>query len=205
MKLEAVLTGDLIHSQSAGDTLAYISGLKAVLKQLEKRYKAKAETFRGDGFQLSLDRPEQALHCAIALRAALVAASPEGERWDARIAVGIGSAQQSQTYREAFVLSGQGLDNMKKNTLAILSNHQAFQERTELLTEFVAAILEQWTAVEAQTYAIHLIEATDQQSIADALGKSRITVNKALQRAQARLLDKYLAYISRLIGELSDG
>ncbi|UVL84892.1 hypothetical protein LOY35_04695 [Pseudomonas sp. B21-028] len=205
MKLEAVLTGDLIHSQSAENTLAYITGLKAVLKQLEKRYKAKAETFRGDGFQILLNRPEQALHCAIALRAALVAASPERERWDARIAIGIGSAQQSQTYREAFVLSGQGLDSMKKNTLAIFSGYQAFQERTELLTEFVAAILDQWTAVEAQTYAIHLIEATDQQSIADALGKSRITINKALQRAQARLLDKYLAYTSRLIRELSHG
>lgn len=93
MKLEAVLTGDLIHSQSAENTLAYVARLKEILKQLETRYQAKAETFRGDGFQLLLDRPEQAFHCAIALRAALVEASPEGERWDARIAVGIGLAK----------------------------------------------------------------------------------------------------------------
>lgn len=94
---------------------------------------------------------------------------------------------------------------MKKNTLAVFSNHQEFQERAELLTEFVAAVLEQWTAVEAQTYALHLMEETNQQTIAHALGKSRVTVNKALQRAQARLLDKYLARTSRWIKELAHG
>ncbi|WP_434653631.1 hypothetical protein J3P96_23090 [Pseudomonas sp. R3-56] len=203
MKPEAVLTGDLIHSQSAENTFAYIARLEKTLEQLEKRYKAKADVFRGDGFQLLLDRPEQAFHCAIALRAALVEASPEGERWDARIAVGIGSARKSQTYREAFILSGQGLDSMKKSTLAVFSTHQEFQERAGLVTEFVAAVLEGWTAVEAQTYALHLIEQTDQQTIAHMLGKSRVTVNKALQRAQARLLDKYLASTNRWIKELT--
>ncbi|WP_434560555.1 hypothetical protein [Pseudomonas sp. R1-6] len=196
------MTGDLIHSQSAGNTLAYIARLEKVLGQQEKRYQAKADIFRGDGFQLLMSQPEQAFHCAIALRAALIEASPEGERWDARIAVGIGSARKSQTYGEAFVLSGQGLDSMKKNTLAVFCNHQEFQERAGLVTEFVAAVLEEWTVVEAQTYALHLIEETNQQTIAHSLGKSRVTINKALQRAQARLLDKYLASTSRWIKEL---
>ncbi|SEN32032.1 hypothetical protein SAMN04487857_113148 [Pseudomonas sp. ok272] len=205
MAIKAVLTGDLIHSQTVDNTLAYIAGLETVLRTLERRYGADVETYRGDGFQLVLKQPEHVFHCALALRAALIAASPSGERWDARLAIGIGSAQSTQGYGEAFVLSGQGLDGMKKSTLAVFSNDERFLERTELVTEFVGAIIEQWTQVEAQTYGVHLITESHQAETAQRLGKSRVTVNRALQRAQARLLDRYLERTRLWIGELAHG
>jgi hypothetical protein len=193
MTIKAVLTGDLIHSQAADDTLAYIDGLKTVLSELDKHYGIKAETYRGDGFQLVPKHPELAFHCAVALRAGLIAASPQGERWDARVAIGIGlTTRVGQSYGEAFVLSGQGLDSMKKSTLTVFSSDPRLLERTELTTEFVGAIIDEWTVVEAQTYFLHLIKGLDQQGTARFLSKSRVTVNKALQRAHARLLDRYL-------------
>ncbi|UZM12135.1 hypothetical protein LZV00_15405 [Pseudomonas kielensis] len=126
MTIKAVLTGDLIHSQHSHDTLAYIEGLSRVLATLSERYGASAETFRGDGFQLVLGQPALAFDCALALRAGLIAASPKGERWDARVAVGIGAAPVDKGYGEVFVLSGQGLDSMKKSTLGVFAATAGF-------------------------------------------------------------------------------
>lgn len=204
MTIKAVLTGDLIHSRSVGDTQAYLAGLKKVLAGLKHIYSFRAETYRGDGFQVVLKDAGQALHCALAIRAGLIAASPDQERWDARVAVGIGGAESRGNYGEAFILSGQGLDSMKKATLAVFCSDARFAERAELSTEFVAAIIDKWTLVEARTYCLHLMQGSDQESIAQALGKSRVTVNKTLSRAQARLLDRYLKSVSQWIKEIPD-
>ncbi|BAN50126.1 hypothetical protein [Metapseudomonas resinovorans] len=202
MTIKAVLTGDLIHSQSSNDTLAYIDSLQAVLNRLEAPFGFKAETFRGDGFQLVPERTADAVRCAVLLRAGLIASSPSKERWDARIAVGIGAVESQRGFGEAFVLSGQGLDGMKKNSLAVFCSDSQLQERLGLVTEFVGAILDGWTAVEAQTYYLQALEGRDQQGTAQLLGKSRVTVNKALQRANARLVDRYLERACEWIMEL---
>ncbi|MCW3149015.1 hypothetical protein N8H22_10465 [Stutzerimonas stutzeri] len=201
----AVLTGDLIDSRSMHDTAAFIAHLKALLGELGIRYGAQVETFRGDGFQLVMPHAQDAFDCAVAIRAGLIAASPSGERWDARIALGLGhSAAADQPYGEAFVLSGKGLDGMKKETFCVFSNEASLLRCIELPTAFLAALIDRWTPVEAQTYFLHLTERRDQQAIAEQLGKSRVTVTKALQRADARLVDRYLATMRTWIEELQD-
>ena len=203
MTTQAVLTGDLTHSQAVTDTQAYLSGLKAVLAALKKPYGLTIDTYRGDGFQVVLKHTHQAFECALAIRAGLIAASPAGERWDARIAVGVGPATAGRSYGEAFVLSGQGLDGMKKLSLALFSHDPMLLRGAELATEFVAAIVDKWTAVEAQAYHAHLLGVGDQQSIAENLGKSRVAINKALQRGQARLLDRYLSCTRQWLQEVA--
>ena len=204
MTIKAVLTGDLMHSQDVADTQAYLEALKRVLDAVTQRYASSTETYRGDGFQVVLDQPSQAFDCALAIRAGLIALSPAGERWDARIAVGIGASGEGKQYGEAFVLSGQGLDGMKKLTLGVFSDDPTLLRCTGLVTEFVAAILDKWTVVESQAYQAHLVGVGDQQSIADALGKSRVAVTKALQRGQARLLDRYLSCARQWVSEVAD-
>lgn len=204
MANRAVLTGDLIRSRESDDTRAYVNSLKLVLTALNKRYGIRAETFRGDGFQVVPKHPGQALHCALALRAGLIASSAPGERRDARVAVGVGETEGGSGFGEAFVLSGQGLDAMKKTTLAVFSNDVHLLERIGLATEFAAAIIDEWTVVEAQTFYVHLLQGVDQKTTAQILGKSRISVNKALQRAHARLLDRYLGCAQDWVEELVD-
>jgi len=202
MTHKAVLTGDLMHSQTVSDTQAYLDGLQRVLTALGARYGLNTDTYRGDGFQVV---PENAIHgfeCALAIRAGLIAASPDGERWDARIAIGVGPSASGKHYGEAFVLSGQGLDGMKKLTLAVFSHDASLLRAAGLVTEFVAATLDKWTVVEAQAYYAHLLGTGDQQTIAENLGKSRVAINKALQRGQAKLLDRYLTCTRDWINEL---
>ncbi len=202
MTIKAVLTGDLMHSQTVSDTEAYLDGLKNVLNALSQRYGLSSDTYRGDGFQVVPKKAAHGFECALAIRAGLIAASPEGERWDARIAIGIGPTPSGRNYGEAFVLSGQGLDGMKKLSLAVFSNDASLMRCAELVTEFVAATLDKWTVVEAQAYYAHLLGTGDQQAIAQNLGKSRVAINKALQRGQARLLDRYLASARQWLKEL---
>ncbi len=201
----AVLTGDLIDSRAMHDTEAFLACLKTLLAALGERYDAQVETFRGDGFQLVMRHAGPAFDCALALRAGLIAASPAGERWDARLALGIGRAESdAQVYGEAFVLSGQGLDGMKKDTFRLFSSVPQLLKYAELPTAFIEAIIERWTPVEAQTYYLHLTRGLDQRRIAEQLGKSRVTVTKALQRADARLVDRYLACVREWLKELDD-
>ncbi|WP_339650297.1 hypothetical protein [Halopseudomonas pelagia] len=204
MNISAVITGDLIDSQSVQDTHAYIAQLQAQLQELAGIYEFKAEQYRGDGFQITLNAPERAFECAVVLRAGLIANSPEGERFDARIAIGIGAAPSVNHYGEAFVLSGRGLDAMKKTTLGIFSHAQQLLDRTELPTEFVANIIEGWTRVEAETYFLHATQQSSQKDLAKTLGKSRVTVHKALQRANAELIDRYIERTRVWVQELQD-
>ncbi|EIK51732.1 hypothetical protein YO5_07463 [Stutzerimonas stutzeri TS44] len=206
MNLTAVLTGDLIHSRAMRDPSAYIARLKILLDTLGRHYGAQFETFRGDGFQMVMRHAQDAFDCAVALRAGLVAASAPGERWDARLAVGISQVGNAgQPYSEAFVLSGRGLDGMKRETLCIFSDEPQLQRCIALPTAFLAALIDRWTPVEAQTYFLHLTQGHDQQTIAEQLGKSRVTVTKALQRADARLVDRYLACTRAWVEELQHG
>ncbi|MBW2941716.1 hypothetical protein [Zhongshania aquimaris] len=198
MAMTAVITGDLINSRGSSDVKGFLSALKKLLAALAKRYGAGTDIFRGDGFQLLLDSPEEALECALALRAGLIAASPKGERWDARLAVGVAHTKKNaggQVFSEAAVLSGQGLDSMKRQTLMVFSNSTQFLRYAELPTAFVAEIIDNWSVVEAQTYYLYLSKAQDQATIAKAMKKSRVTVTKALQRAKAQLLGRYLASV----------
>lgn len=204
MTTKAVLTGDLMRSQTVSDTQAYLNALQQVLTALSERYGLTTDTYRGDGFQVVPRHASQAFECALAVRAGLIAASPAGERWDARIAIGIGPSTASRNYGEAFVLSGQGLDGMKKLSMGVFSHDVSLMRCTELVTEFVAAIVDKWTVVEAQAYYAHLQGVGDQQSIAENLGKSRVAINKALQRGQARLLDRYLASTKQWVMELGN-
>ncbi|MFK3971594.1 hypothetical protein ACI2KS_12790 [Pseudomonas sp. NPDC087358] len=204
MTIKAVLTGDLMHSQSVSDTQAYLDGLQTVLTTLNAHYRLSSDTYRGDGFQVVPTQAVQGFECALAIRAGLIAASPEGERWDARIAIGVGPATAGRDYGEAFVLSGQGLDGMKKLSLGLFSKDASLLRAAQLVTEFVAATLDKWTVVEAQAYYAHLLGTGDQQSIAENLGKSRVAINKALQRGQARLLDRYLAASRDWMSELEN-
>jgi len=119
VNLKAVLTGDLIDSRAMRDPNAFIARLKTLLGELGAHFDAQAETFRGDGFQVVMRHAQDAFDCAVAIRAGLLAASAPGERWDARLALGISQDDTAaQPYSEAFVLSGRGLDGMKNgNTL----------------------------------------------------------------------------------------
>lgn len=196
-----VLTGDLINSTGVADPGGFAARLKQLLADSEGRWQARAVTFRGDGFQAALDRPAEALSCALYIRAGLIAASPgRAERWDARIAVAIAGAKGRKGGEgDAYIESGRGLDGMDKEHLHLYAEPELFRLATGVATALVDDIIDHWTPSEAQVYFEHLKNPGGHQGIASRLGKSRPTVTKALLRARYNLLDRYRRDTEKLL------
>lgn len=197
----AVLTGDLINSTGVSNPKAFTRRLEQLLETVEATYSGKAATFRGDGFQVSIAVPAEALHCAVYIRAGLIAASPSRhDRWDARIAVAIAEGTRSDgNYGDAYIASGRGLDAMTKQALYIYAEPEVFRLCATLATSFADDIISHWTASEAEAYFVHLTEPGGHQGVADKLNKSRSTITKTLLRAKYTLMDKYIQDISKLM------
>jgi hypothetical protein len=207
MTLQAVLTGDLVDSRKSTTPDAYVSKLKSLISDAFPVPLSSVDLFRGDGFQIIPQQPAQAFRCAVLLRAGLIAASPKKERWDARMAIALGRDDRA-ALGDVFVLSGVTLDQMTKRspTMVFRSTDRETTEKYDLATELVSSIIDGWTAVEANTYWTYsLLEGEGHQAVADHLGKSRTTIAKALGRAQAHLIDRFLDYTACSIRELQNG
>lgn len=190
----AVLTGDLINSTGVSNPKAFMQCLESLLKDIEIRYAGHAITFRGDGFQIALTTPAQALKCAIYLRAGLIAASPtKRERWDARISTAIAEqANRDDTFGNAYIQSGRGLDNIAKSNFYVYGEPHIFRLSVVLATNFVDDIITHWTPAEAEAYFIYLQHPGGHKGVAEALKKSRSTITKTLLRGKYTLIDQYL-------------
>lgn len=183
----AVITGDLINSrqipiesrQQVYDYMACVYESLAIRRGWYDT--AKLEFFRGDSFQLLVDKPEFALRVALILRARLrsiygrndmqyepnlskYARKSNSKRlWDARIAIGIGDvAYRSESVLnsdgEAFVLSGHTLDKMKYNEQLALriqgvEEYSMVQSQLDLLLRLGGGIVQDWTEAQSELAA----------------------------------------------------
>ena len=127
MKTYAVLTGDIIGSTKLGPERleTAMSLLRRLAKEFENTHPESLvghpDVFRGDSWQLCLQRPALAVTAAVFIRAGLKA-----DDFDTRIGIGIGPAERlhperiSQSSGPAFVRSGEALDHLGKDrSLAI--------------------------------------------------------------------------------------
>jgi len=125
--LKGVITGDLINSTNIA-----VQWTQKVIDEMNGcvlAFHAVMEMYRGDSFQVVVDKPETALALAVALRAKLRALTPDNERiWDARVSVGVGDVSFEWesiaiSDGEAFRLSGRSFDSMGKKRLAVSTPH----------------------------------------------------------------------------------
>ena len=91
--VKGVITGDLVNSTNiaAKWRQTVVDALHVCVEESIPQTPIKLEMYRGDSFQVVVDKPEYVLAIAIALRAKLKAETPDGQKlWDARLAVGVG-------------------------------------------------------------------------------------------------------------------
>ncbi|MDA1370407.1 MAG: hypothetical protein O2971_06555 [Proteobacteria bacterium] len=199
----AVITGDLINSTRVENGQRFRALLKSILAGMTKKYGAKTSIYRGDGFQISLTRRDCVFEATIYLRAGLIAGSPDrAERWDARVAMALGEhdAVIEEQNSTVFIQSGRALDGMKKEHMVVVGEPESFQLAANIATAFVDDLIDNWTAVEAQTLFEYLQGRESHQAIAERLGKTRSTVTLSLQRARYNLIDRYITDMTRLRG-----
>ncbi len=201
---QAIITGDVIHSTRMN--IEYRNWLfkqiASALKQWDKDFGMRSETFRGDSFQSLVKRPVDALKLALLQKTFIRSLNPSdlydvGKKnaisrkgiffpmwiFDARIAIGIGNVDLltnslAGSGGQAFQLSGQLLDKMKgkKQSLGISTNDR-FKE--ELETEFILldAIISKTTALQCEVINHKLLGYTEIE-IAKKLNIRQSAVNQ---------------------------
>lgn len=160
----AVLTGDLVASQLAGTAKveAAMARLKRTAEDISEivGHDTRFTRFRGDGWQMVLKDPSDALMATLLALADLRAT---GLNLNTRIAIGIGSAENlgtgnlSDAKGQAFVLSGRLLDEMpRKHTVDIAGGPKANYPWQVAVIDLVAWQSSHWTAAQATAMATTL-------------------------------------------------
>ena len=199
--MKGIITADVVGStqiktEDRGELPALIHELIGEIAQCRPELKLQVDIFRGDSFQVWIEKPECAPLVALLLRAGLrMSALRAGEQQlDARISVGIGDvayrdARVSQSDGEAFVLSGRGFDQLGKQ--------QRLMVQTE--TAFVDDIVSNWSALHSKIMYQALLREMSQGELAEKNNTSQQNVRKRLEKAKAKLIRMYLDRVASLI------
>ncbi|MBS1615087.1 MAG: hypothetical protein JST06_03115 [Bacteroidetes bacterium] len=189
----AVLTADLVGSRKLGSAAVEqrLGEISRIIEAKLFRRKKSFELFRGDSFQILLERPEEVLHIALLWRAALKATVTNGMQWDARIAIGIGPvSHRAKTLAAsggpAFQQSGSLLDNLKFIETQRIAFHTSDDAWTEALNaECILAehIISRWTANSGEAIFQQMLQGKTQQALAEHIGISQSSIHKRLQAA----------------------
>ncbi|MBP6021968.1 hypothetical protein [Ferruginibacter sp.] len=202
--IQAIITGDVVHSTRMN--IEYRNWLfkqiAGALKQWDKDFGMRSETFRGDSFQSLVKKPNDALKLALLQKTFIRSLNPSdlyeiGKKntasrkrilfptwiFDARIAIGIGNVDLlanslAGSGGQAFQLSGQLLDKMKNKKQALgISTNDRFKE--ELETEFVLldALISKTTALQCEVINLKLLGYTEIE-IAKKLSIMQSAVNQ---------------------------
>jgi len=207
--IKGVITGDLVNSANiaARWRQTIVDALNTCVKNFDSITPIKIEMYRGDSFQVVVDKAEQTLAVAIALRAMLRASTPnDSEVWDARVSVGIGEISfESNSILtsdgEAFQLSGRALDSMSKKRLSVTTPWSEFNDAIELNTRFADELVSNWTVKQARVVYHSILFPKSQKARADELGMTRQNFNHHWNLSKGQLIMDYIDYFKTLIAK----
>ncbi len=223
-ELVSVLTGDLVgFSQKAGGSEDYLRSLEAALKFASKHYNFHFQIFRGDSFQGLLLDPSKSLEVALLIRSFLISRSDQGSpkddiiksspptrgRYDARISIGIGTAdfydlnRIGQSDGAAFRMSGHGLDEMKrrKQNLSVITPWDDYNDELEVECALLDVIISKWTRDQAQSMTCALL-GMNQGQISERLGRSQGGISQRLSKAGYGAISKMLARFNEKVSSM---
>ena len=212
-KIHAVITGDLVNSTGIeGNYKNVLNDITNDIRQYQQ-LDFMLEVYRGDSFQGLNTDPAKALLIRILIRTGL-RRNTRGKSleniWDARISIGIGTISNFEISTdtrigsldgEAFVRSGQTLDNMKKEgTLLKITTHD-----TQLNHEFAAicplvdAIISRWSTAQAEAVYFYLLRNLTQKEIGKLLNASQRAIGKRLEVSHIDNLKPFFTRYKELI------
>ena len=206
MKYFAAITGDIIQSQKIKNKKALIKAMENIFREVEAVFEMRLpfEIYRGDSFQGLLNNPVQSLRVAYLLRTGLMARAPKDEKWDVRIAIGIGKVDfLSNTVKtsqgNAFVLAGSALEEMKKyDRIKIrMAARDEANRQTDVMNRLADALSMDWHRTAAEVIYLRLMYKWSQTKMAEHLGISQAAVHKRLRRAHFDAVEYYIRYFEQ--------
>ena len=181
----AVITGDVINSKKSPPRI-WLTPLKRELNKIGKTPKT-WEIYRGDSFQVVINKPEEALLTAMKLKASLK--SVKGI--NVRMAIGIGTrtynaANVTESNGSAFVNSGEKFEMLKqeKQNLAIKSDWLQFDIEMNLYLKLALIAMNNWTVNAAEIVAIAMENPEkSQHQLGKMIGIKQSAISARLSRA----------------------
>lgn len=206
--MNAVITGDIISSTSIPfeERKKLLDIFDKIVNDLQSLCELKCEIFRGDSFQILVEKAELALEVAVLIRAGLKMNTPENSKiiWDARAAIGVGEIEFIDdkvitSDGEAFKYSGRAFDELIKTNLTIKTRWDNINEELKLSTLFADDIISNWTEIQAFVVYKSLLLNKSQKEIADEQNKSAQNISKISVNAKEKLIRQYINRYYNLI------
>lgn len=204
---KAVITGDIVNSTSIAFEWrqCIVDALHASVADFVALTPIRLEMYRGDSFQIIVDKPEYSLSVAVALRAKLRATTPENQEiWDARVSIGIGEISFESdnivtSDGEAFRLSGRAFDSIGKKRLLIATPWADFNNAMELISRFADDIISSWSVKQSMIVYHSLIHFKKQKDMAKELDMTTQNLNYHWNSAKVQLILDYIEYFKSLM------
>lgn len=206
----AVLTGDIVSSRRVPDKRKWLKRLQEIIeKRAGFATTPKWGIFRGDGFQVEMGVPAEALRVAILIRAGIKSIREFHEAGlDARIGIGIGdkgfvSKSINESDGEAYQLSGKALDSIKGG-LQIKTPLPERDLATNIALRLASVIIDDWTHAEAETVWLSLSQNLTQVEMARKLKISQPAVNRRAIGAHLNEITELVSYFHGVYTETSN-
>jgi len=182
MAIQAVLTGDIVHSTrlSPAQEKRLLRQLRLVLAPHQ------FEFYRGDSFQVYIKDAGSGLETSLLCRTAAIGLAEDAAPFipDVRISIGIArtpppAGSLGAARGEAFVLSGRAFDEIAKTStrLIISTANELAAEGLKVIADYANAIFREMTGKQANVI-FELLQGKSQQAIATKLKKSKSTISQ---------------------------
>lgn len=202
----AVLTGDIVNS-----TKLIPEKEKEIFERLSNTLLKDHlhEFYRGDSFQIYVEKPEEALTLALACRALAIQFTGKTTMdFDMRISIGIGEVplpvpSLGMAKGAAFLLSGREFDTLKEKgrRLIMVCGDRKADIGLEVMSDYLDSLFKKMTSKQADVI-FELLQGVSQQQLAITLDKSKSTISQLASDGRWPEIEKLLQQYKLLIKEL---
>lgn len=198
-----VLTGDIINSRAVESPEIYLKKLKAEFQAIGN-YGKDWEIYRGDSFQLRVNKPEELLLEGIKIKSSVKTI----DKLDVRIALGVGTINYeapsiSESNGDVFIRSGEVLKKLIEEdlTMGFSSPWNEIDERINLMLKLAVTFMDNWTTRMAEA-VYHSLKnpGYTQKEIGALLKIKQNTVSDLLSRARMNEVRQLINYFNKEIG-----
>jgi hypothetical protein len=198
----AVITGDIVSSRKMPPKSGWMKRLKHIIEK-QAGEPLRWAMFRGDGFQVELQHPGEALRIALMIRSGLKSiAGLHQLGLDARMGIGIGAkGYTGETVGisdgEAYRLSGALLDTLKEegDRIKLSTGVSTFDRKFNVCLTLANAIVEDWSQRSAELVWMRLSDSdATQERLAKKLKITQPAIFKRYSKSHVRELLELIAY-----------
>ena len=203
----AVLTGDIVNSTKMSNETysSVIKSLKTFLNEVDERYDATGEIYRGDEFQIQYPDPVYALKSTLLIKLALHLSrfSPKPIQCTLSLAYGphnIYDEKPNTSSGPVFVKSGRGLEKTQRGEISLLLDEENVESEIKLLTQFLNHLLNRLTKTQAELLYQYIESGfAEHKKIADITGTTRQNISNRLGNIGAFLVRDYMEIINEKV------